>query len=77
MSNYKIEVIEQEPTASGSIFCEVQISTKDDNGKVVVGLRYNHMYFVADANKKITQCFNWIFEYKEQLKDLGYTLPND
>lgn len=64
---YIISVKEQAPTG-GSIFCEVSIDSKCGG----VGIRYHNMYFVCDLGKRVTQYFDWLKEYKQQLKKLGY-----
>lgn len=70
----RLEVKEQ-PPVGGSIFCEARVVARREDGSVYAESRFgNNMYFVVNRNKKVIQYFDWLLDYKDDLKELGYKL---
>jgi hypothetical protein len=71
---YILEVTEQKPTDGGSIYCECRLVQRREDGTIAIEVSYGRMYFVCNSSRRLTQCFCWMYEYKDQLKKLGYKL---
>jgi hypothetical protein len=74
MNDYKLEIKEQPKMDCGSTYVECRVIKRRDDGSISVELCLGSMYFVANKKKQVTQCYSWLWDYKDQLKELGYKL---